>query len=81
MKRELPFSCMTREEWSSIKWGSQGKNCGADCWNEAYRIQEAFDRYPKSVEYLKTDYVGTGLWADVVLRFADGSIKVCRVQH
>lgn len=70
---------MTRTDWSDIKWGDPRKQCGADCWNEAHRIQQAFKRYPSVVEYLDTPCVSTGLWADVKVRHADGTIDLRRV--
>ena len=70
---------MTRTDWAGIKWGDPRKQCGAQCWNESHRIEQAFKRYPSVVEYLGTPCVSTGLWADVKVRHADGTIDLRRV--
>ncbi len=70
---------MTRTNWADIKWGDPRKQCGAQCWNEAHRIEQTFKRYPSVVEYLGTPYVSTGLWADVKVRHANGTFETVRV--
>jgi len=70
---------ITRIEWATIRWGDPRKQCGAQCWNEAHRIEAAFRRYPSVVAYLGTAHVSSGLFADVSVRHADGTIDVRRV--
>ena len=58
---------------------TQATACGSDCWNEHHRVRALFAAYPAATHYLGTEYVGTGLWADVVARMRDGVVRVLRV--